>query len=92
MTWGPTPKNHGKHLCDGCDNVIRIEDDRGERRYWCDCFHPVMPIKRPVVACTYFREKNQIHRDTLERIAWRLSTDKRGVAGFRPPSKRHGED
>jgi hypothetical protein len=49
-------------------------------------------IRVPVLRCTDYDEKSHASRHDMEKIAWRLNTDKSGkILGFRPPTEKEQE-
>lgn len=77
-------------LCADCRNGIATHFDNGGMLVRCSvgAGQPVV-IHRPVTRCTDFEDKTLTDRYEMEKIAWRLTTDKKSAkVGFVPPKNR----
>ncbi len=59
--------------------------------YCTEIYNKTVPIHQPVIKCNSYREKNQVHKDDYEKIAWIIRSDKKGKLGFNPPTKEQEE-
>lgn len=84
-------KIHGRPEADGicakCRNGQLFQNDR-ETITLCQTSHPPFRVIRPVTQCTEFEDRAHDSEFEMRRIAWTISTDKKGVLGFRPPVKK----
>lgn len=81
--------DHSKSLCLKCDNgAVRKGQQVSDITIHCRvCCERPMPITRPIVECTEFRERHNNTRTQMERIAWVLETKRGRPIGFFNPTE-----
>lgn len=80
----PTPDDG---LCVGCVHGQVTRFDRGEVTFCNNLMKPFV-IQRRVMSCTDFEDRTHETEFEMRKIAWTISTDRRGELGFRPPRKK----
>lgn len=79
----------GGPICLRCENGLVYERAQGERQAFCGAIGTdILPVPLDIVQCTEYRDRHQLSRFELEKVAWTIRTDRSGQAiGFEPPKK-----
>ena len=82
------PQDKIEGLCTNCNSGIVMEGSSGRIRVHCTWMDKAVP--EPLVRCSKYSNKNDIHVDYLESIATLLIQNKMGKIGFiRPGTEEH---
>lgn len=66
-----------------------LETETGDTVTFCNNMMVPFRVTRPVVRCTDFEDRTRENKYQMEKIAWTLTTDKKGNrVGFAPPQKK----
>lgn len=80
-------------LCGRCREAVIM---RGERQrdvqVYCQFAHPPVALKFVVHRCSEFSEIGKPKDYEMEKIAWVIEVKAGKFIGFRPPTKRQGEE
>ncbi len=75
-------------LCGQCE-MAHIVKFKGSVKVFCKTFADTMVVLQPVEKCNEFQQKNTLNKYDMEKIAWTIKTDSKGLAvGFSPPTKK----
>ena len=82
------PKLDKATLCKSCTLGTVRTDSRGITSVYCSDTRNYM--RREILSCTAYEERNGMQLWQYKEIAWSLKTDKnRGPMGFFPPGKEN---